>query len=490
MKTKIAFFCVIYMCAYAYSTTFYVATDGNDTNSGTLSEPWYSIQSSIQKLNRGDTLLVKPGNYDENINTSKCKSGIADSLITIKSEIKHEAITKGFIVSKSEFIVIDGFQIKEVTESWRRAAIWIESNNIIISNNYIHSFEYCGIKGTHIKEKWSHNIKILNNKMYKLPYGIIVNGNNWEVDSNVVERLFCYRDDGKGDCDYARFFGDGIKFRNNYFFGTKDEETGKAHVDGFQTFDNGGSFARNVLIENNLVCDMDQGMMCSEVTTDTSMYNFTIKNNIFIDANAWGMSMMGIRNIKVYNNLFINIKYHGVGFSQGANGEVINNIFINTGSSYWAHDSSTVIGDYNCIYQSKTPHKKGEHDTTGIDPLITFNKLKKTFEISPNSVIIDNGQYLKEVSKDIYGQERPLGNNHDIGPFETPKNTLIKKSDFKSHDKLNYNQNFKQNNYQKMYDLKGRIISTPSKNNFVSAGIKIIKMKNSKSNYKRILINR
>jgi hypothetical protein len=46
------------------STTFYVSTDGNDLNSGTISQPLRNIITAMKKMNPGDTTIIRGGTYD------------------------------------------------------------------------------------------------------------------------------------------------------------------------------------------------------------------------------------------------------------------------------------------------------------------------------------------------------------------------------------------------------------------------------------------
>lgn len=47
----------------AAGRTFYIATNGSDSNSGSISKPWRSFHASLKKLRAGDKLYVRGGSY-------------------------------------------------------------------------------------------------------------------------------------------------------------------------------------------------------------------------------------------------------------------------------------------------------------------------------------------------------------------------------------------------------------------------------------------
>lgn len=55
--------CLLILCFRAFSGTFYVATDGKDTNPGTLKEPFLTIQRAQQAVQPGDTVYIRGGLY-------------------------------------------------------------------------------------------------------------------------------------------------------------------------------------------------------------------------------------------------------------------------------------------------------------------------------------------------------------------------------------------------------------------------------------------
>ncbi|HET7055053.1 MAG TPA: DUF1565 domain-containing protein, partial [Thermomicrobiales bacterium] len=50
----------------AAAGTYYVATTGNDaTGTGTLANPWRTIQKAADSIGPGSTVLIQPGTYAE-----------------------------------------------------------------------------------------------------------------------------------------------------------------------------------------------------------------------------------------------------------------------------------------------------------------------------------------------------------------------------------------------------------------------------------------
>ena len=62
---------ILFSSNTAHATTYYVATNGNDSNPGTNSQPLRTINQGVGKLSAGDTLLVKAGTYAESIRSTQ-----------------------------------------------------------------------------------------------------------------------------------------------------------------------------------------------------------------------------------------------------------------------------------------------------------------------------------------------------------------------------------------------------------------------------------
>lgn len=320
----------------------------------------------------------------------------------------------GFYTRNCNYLRIEGFSIIGDTSltNWTDAGgVFVYSDYVEIVNNYF--FEI----GVGIKSYWHEPYPkggyVGYNRMYRCQFGITINGIDWLIENNEVERLI-FR--GSGDADYSRLFGENIVFRNNHFHGSKVDEIGTAHVDCWQTFTNNGEYLRNALFEGNICEQCHQGMMASNVKK-TECHDIIFRNNIFNDCWAWGLCIYDISNFTIENNTFANIKYHAIGFNGNSKGNIVrNNIFYNANSGYWVKDDCDVTGDYNLLFNTKdgTP---APHNILDTDPLFV-NPDSGDFRLQKESPAIDTGIALAGFSTDIIGTTRPQGKGWDIGAYE------------------------------------------------------------------------
>ena len=81
----------------ANAATYYVATTGNDANSGTAEQPFGTVGAGVSALYPGDTLYIRQGTYGEHINlgTMIVRSGTASAPITISGYPGETVILQG-----------------------------------------------------------------------------------------------------------------------------------------------------------------------------------------------------------------------------------------------------------------------------------------------------------------------------------------------------------------------------------------------------------
>ena len=66
------------------ATEFFVSQLGSNTNSGTEEDPWQDVQTGLDRVSVGDTLVILPGTYQESLTTST--DGLPNAPITVRAE--------------------------------------------------------------------------------------------------------------------------------------------------------------------------------------------------------------------------------------------------------------------------------------------------------------------------------------------------------------------------------------------------------------------
>jgi hypothetical protein len=404
--------------AAASGNTYYVdqgLEGASDSNPGTETEPWLTIQHAADVALAGDTVIVKSGTYPERV--WPAHSGVDGAHITFRAEPRRSVTMWGFYTRDADYVRIEGFSITtdpSLTGWTDRHGVFIRSNHVEVVDNYFYDIDGYGVLG-YWHEPYPRSAYVAQNKVYRCQAGINVTGYDWLVEDNEVERLY---DHGQGDCDYTRFFGDDHVIRGNYFHGTDFEEIGSAHVDCFQTFDNNGEFVHDVTIESNWCEDFHQGFM-GEGHYYHDITRITFKNNVFAHGGAWGLCVQDISYLTAVNNTFVDIRYHAIGVSgqHGHHALIYNNIISGSSSSYWFSDGASGSGDYNLIFDASPPPESGAHDLVGLDPLFEDGS-GGDYHLQPGSPAVDAAQAWGSVRGDFDGNERPQGHAWDIGAFE------------------------------------------------------------------------
>jgi hypothetical protein len=108
--------------------TYYVATNGSDSNSGTLDAPWLTIQYAADTMRAGDTVYIRGGVYCENVTTAQ--SGSSSGNIVFSNYPGETPVIDGTGVDANNGFIIDQNYIKlsgvEV-RNWNHNVIWVEN---------------------------------------------------------------------------------------------------------------------------------------------------------------------------------------------------------------------------------------------------------------------------------------------------------------------------------------------------------------------------
>ena len=190
---------------------FFVSPAGNDSNAGTLAEPWKTVGKGTATASAGDTVYVRAGVYPERITLSR--SGMASSRITLRNYPGEVPILDGtglsvggqtamIDVASRDFVTIAGFEIRNLTTSVNSQT----PLGILISGAAL---------GIEVERCEIHTIQ--NNGPDGNAHGILVSGSSSTAISGLVIRDCLIRDLVLGNSEALAVNGnvDGFEIRGN-----------------------------------------------------------------------------------------------------------------------------------------------------------------------------------------------------------------------------------------------------------------------------------
>jgi parallel beta-helix repeat protein len=308
-------------------TNYYVSLTGNDSNDGSISAPWKTIQKAANAATAGSIVNVRAGTYSEIVTINV--SGNATSgpivfqnysgelpVIDASSNAVPSGSTGIFTLIDKSYVTIKGFELenfKTATKNYVPIGIYITgtSNHITIANNKIHNIEQNGtsssgtdahgiaVYGTSGTQS-INNIIINNNELYALKLGssesLVVNGNveNFQITNNKVH------DNNNIGIDAIGFEGTAsandqarsgiisgntvynIESYGNVAYGT-DRSADGIYVDG----------GKNIIIERNIVYRCNIGIELASEHSGKSTSGVIMRNNFISFCGVCGIAMGG-----------------------------------------------------------------------------------------------------------------------------------------------------------------------------------------------------
>ncbi len=109
---------------WAKAVEYHVAVSGSDSNPGSLSKPWLTLQHAANSVTPGDTVIVHSGTYREEVVFKY--SGTQDAPIAFSAAPEETAAVEGLeFAAGTDFVIISGLNI-EGRADWR---VWLRGNN-------------------------------------------------------------------------------------------------------------------------------------------------------------------------------------------------------------------------------------------------------------------------------------------------------------------------------------------------------------------------
>ncbi len=363
----IIFFGVLFFARASLAATYYVATNGNDANPGTLSAPWRTLQKAANTVSAGDTVYVNPGTYGS---VSSSRSGTASARIRYVSSAKWGAKIDGgsarFVwYNEGNYVDIDGFEVTS-------------SGNAQIGIYNVGSY-----------------VRLLNNHVHHIPASGYGSNGGAGIDSAA-----------------GGYYGSNADMIGNLVHDIGNLAGTSWLVHGLYQAQKGG------VVQNNIVYRVEAcGIHLWHAATD-----ITISNNLVFKTNSCGIivgagdSPGGVTadNMIVSNNIVIDGGQYGIIESgrTGANNRYLNNLVYNSGTN-WRLSTGSQSSSINA------------------DPKLVNYKPDGTgdYHLAEGSPAIDKGVSTGAPSTDLGGISRPQGAGYDIGAYEYVSGHLPLKGD-------------------------------------------------------------
>jgi len=234
---------LVYLSETSRAATYHVAVNGNNANNGSEQSPWRTIDYAADRVVAGDTVIVRPGRYNETVTPSV--SGTTGSPVTFYGG--GTATTTTWVLNAAQHIRIVGFVVDRA--GGNDCIDLINSHFIEVWNcTFYGSARNSIVQDGGSKASVGNNSLFIGNRFYA---GVearffAVRGNN-----NLVE----YNEFNGANEDYIYWFGVGNILRNNYAHSPNPVST--AHVDFFQTGTDAGVGNHYTTIEANFYVDSD-----------------------------------------------------------------------------------------------------------------------------------------------------------------------------------------------------------------------------------------
>lgn len=287
---------------------YYVATNGNDSNPGTLALPFLTIQKAANVAVAGDVVIVRDGTYTSSSSplVTLSHSGTASNYITFQAENKWGAVLSGnnnsidnsFYFDNASYIKIVDFEFKEF--AFWNIHIYTPSNHVEITGNNIHHIgRLCsdtsyGFVGVYCDQ--SSDVIVEKNTIHDIgrfatgESGCTNAGNNFKNHDHGV-----YINGAKN-----------ITVRNNIFYNIKSGQS--VHI-----YSGAGYTASNITIVNNTMAYGNPFYNAGFIMLYGHLSTALIANNIFYDMVGAGIEINQLSY--TYSNVTIakNMAYGGTG---------------------------------------------------------------------------------------------------------------------------------------------------------------------------------
>jgi len=446
------------MTTWAWTTEHHVSPSGKDSNPGTRSQPWRTIQHAADSVAPGDIVYIHTGTYTEDVIFNI--SGTAGAYITFSAAPGEKVTAKGLEFARSTAylklskLTVQGFSVwgvflrgsnhhislsgltiiggeAGVRITWGYSGQPPEDgpvSDVILKNSFIQGSIYTAVDCTPgpCDRSIFRNLEIT---------GAGGGQESWGADGLAVERG---KDILVEDCYIHDNGGDGIDLNSRDFKGNvsgvvvRRNIVVRNHRTGIKLWA-GGRIENNILWgQGHTPVSIGAYPSTYEVVNNTIAYNmwdedFSVRNYAFVAAYPDGGTSSKV-DLTLLNNIFAFNSGDALGGPTGLYlGEGVN--LVSEGHNlFWSREDGEIQAEFvkgdpwfsrteiaDGTWAAATGQGTGE---TTADPLFVAGWQNVNLHLKANSPAIDAGTSENAPSVDCEGRQRPAGHGYDIGAYE------------------------------------------------------------------------
>jgi hypothetical protein len=316
----------------APGTTYYVATTGLDSNPGTLTHPFRTINHGISVLKPGNTLLIRGGTYAQSLLNNVPNGTSWRAPVTVAS-YPGEAVT---LRPRSGPYVI------ELYGNFH----YIIFSGLVLDGTYISDSAYY-LDNAGSTSATANHIRLQNSEVKNAPHQGVIVGAHSIIASNYNEfiNVKSHNNGPRSNQDHGFYITgcytllDGCEAYGNGGFGI---QIYRQH--GINGTDASNNTVRNCKLHNNRKGGLEIGIGNSNVADNNQLWNNP--SGIFVEN---GASNTRLNNNTVYNSTAVTDYAIRIGFVGGASKTVVeNNVVSKTaGPDAIANYGTGTICSYN-----------------------------------------------------------------------------------------------------------------------------------------------
>jgi hypothetical protein len=407
---------------------YYVAPDGDDSNSGGLESPWATIQHAGEMMEPGDIVYIRDGVYHESVVT--VRSGTSGGDIVFAAYSGERPVidgtgvdaSNGFIIA-NDYVVLRGLVIR----NWPENAVWIENAAflyLVDCEVYDVGYGVGATDGTHdfvFDHVTAHDFDL---------YGFDISPGDSDCHDGVLWHCVAHtgRDPAQNVDGFALGHGTqrGFLFHQCHTYGVYDGfdissgetviERSSAHHCGNAGFK---IWQDDVRLINCLSYENENANL--ELDWDGEAGTVTVQNCSFVGSDVFNIWVENSADtLRMYNTIMAGGRQTGLVFEQ--------------------QDASRYQGDYNLFHhETERAFVVGYEDEFSVQALDSWRAYTgddahsivvesladlfvdaagSDFHLTADCPAVDHGSDVDAPSDDYDGNARPQGSGVDVGAFE------------------------------------------------------------------------